>query len=376
MVRAIRAARAAETVALVVVSTDDAEIAETAQSENALVIRRPAELAQADSSSESAVHHALTSLLTEGRILPTVTLLVQCTSPFIEPEDLNAVVRTIELKDADSCLTVSPTHCFLWREGESGEAVAINHDSSERLPRQQLAPQYRETGAVYGFRTRGFLEARSRFFGMTAIAVVDPHRTLEIDESFDLRLAERWLELLEEPRPPRGLPPTVEAVVFDFDGVMTDNRALVLSDGSEGVVVDRGDGLGLARLRREAEVAILVLSTEEDPVVRRRCDKLQVECMTGVADKALILTKWLDELEIDPSRCIYVGNDLNDLGCMELAGFSVAPSDAVPQIKDNADFVLAASGGQGAVRELIDLLFDGGYLKMERVPGDDTCGTP
>lgn len=368
--RAIRAARDAATVELVVVSTDDDEIASAALREEAIVVRRPADLATATASSESAVYHAITSLAEEGMTLPEVTLLVQCTSPFIAPEDLDLVVRAIETSAGDSCLTVSPTHAFLWQEDESGEAVPVNHDGAHRLPRQQLAPQYVETGAVYGFRTAGFLEARSRFFGKVALAVVDAHRTLEIDEPFDLRLAHRWVEVLDDDRPRKEIPRPVRAIVFDFDGVMTDNHALVLSTGEEGVVVDRGDGHGIARLRHETDVALLVLSTEENPVVVRRCEKLRVECITGVADKAPVLAKWLDNLGIDASNCVYVGNDTNDLGCMALAGYSIAPSNAVSEVKAVADLVLRNHGGHGAVRELIDLLFDGSYVTPER-SGDD-----
>jgi YrbI family 3-deoxy-D-manno-octulosonate 8-phosphate phosphatase len=360
VVRTIRAARAAEAVGCVVVSTDDDAIAAAAVAEGVTVIRRPADLATATSSSESAIHHALTALA-EGAPLPDVTLLVQCTSPFVEPSDLDLVVRTIEMDGADSCFTVSPTHAFLWREGTLGEAVAVNHDGAARLPRQQLPPQYVETGAVYGFRTTGFLHARNRFFGKTSLAIVDSRRTLEIDEPFDLRLAEHWLAALG-PRSTRGLPTPVRAIVFDFDGVMTDNRAFVSSTGDEGVFVDRGDGHGIRRLREDTDIALLVLSTEENPVVRRRCDKLRVECISGIVDKAPVLAKWLATRGIDPQDCIYVGNDINDAECMTLAGYAVAPANAVPEIKATADLVLQRSGGSGAVRELVDLLFAENHL--------------
>ena len=371
VVRAVRAAREAETVELVVVSTDDDEIADAAYREKATVIRRPSELATAVATSESAVHHVLTTLMAEGRTLPEVTVLVQCTSPFLESGDLDGVVRQLSASGADSCLTVSPSHAFLWRHGESGEAVAVNHDGARRLPRQQLEPQYVETGAAYAFRTAGFLESRSRFFGKTVLAVVDAHRTLEIDEPFDLRLACRWLEALEEERTRHEIPRSVRAVVFDFDGVMTDNRAVVYSTGDEGVLIDRSDGYGIRRLREETDLALLVLSTEENQVVRRRCDKLRIACISGVAEKMPVLARWLEDRDIDPKDCVYVGNDLNDMSCMTFVGYSVASSNAVPEIKTVADLVLRNGGGHGAVRELVDLLFAGGHVTPERIAGHE-----
>ena len=369
IVRTIRAALAAETVGHVIVSTDDEEIATVAATEGVTVIRRPPDLATATSSSESAIVHALTVMAAEGGELPEVTLLVQCTSPFVEPTDLDLVVHTIEADGADSCFTASQTHAFLWREGPDGGAVAINHDGAARLPRQKLAPQYVETGAVYGFRTAGFLNERSRFFGRTSLAIVDAHRTLEIDDPFDLRLAEHWLVALGRPSV-RPMPDPVRAIVFDFDGVMTDNRAFVLSTGEEGVFVDRGDGHGIRRLREDADVALLVLSTEENPVVRRRCEKLRIECISGIADKAPVLAKWLGTKAIDPQDCIYVGNDVNDAECMAFVGYAVAPANAVLEIKGPADLVLRSSGGSGAVRELVDLLFAGNHLAVAHTEGE------
>src|SRR5882724_5100092 len=110
VVRAIRAARAAETVAVVVVSTDDDEIAALAAAEHVAVVRRPADLATSTASSESAVRHTISELAAAGTSIPEVTLLVQCTSPFIAAADLDLVVRTLDDEHADSCMTVSPTH--------------------------------------------------------------------------------------------------------------------------------------------------------------------------------------------------------------------------------------------------------------------------
>jgi YrbI family 3-deoxy-D-manno-octulosonate 8-phosphate phosphatase len=109
-----------------------------------------------------------------------------------------------------------------------------------------------------------------------------------------------------------------------------------------------------------------------NPVVRRRCPKLRMECISGVTEKASVLTKWLDDHNIDAKSCIYVGNDVNDMGCMALVGYSVASSNAVPEIKAVADLVLHDAGGHGAVRELVDLLFVGSRMTLQRIAEDES----
>jgi YrbI family 3-deoxy-D-manno-octulosonate 8-phosphate phosphatase len=154
----------------------------------------------------------------------------------------------------------------------------------------------------------------------------------------------------------RLIPPVIQAVVFDFDGVMTDNRVVVSSDGTEAVFVDRSDGMGISLLRRHTDLRLLVLSTETDPVVKHRCAKLRIPCFTGVEDKLPVLEEWLSSVSISASSCVYVGNDVNDLSCMQYVGWAAAPSDAYPVALTSADLVLTRKGGRGAVRELAEFL--------------------
>jgi len=139
---------------------------------------------------------------------------------------------------------------------------------------------------------------------------------------------------------------------------MTDNRVMTSQDGGEAVACDRSDGLGLAALRA-AGLRLLVLSTEENPVVAARCAKLKLPCIHGVEDKAARLKQWLEAEGIDPANIIYVGNDRNDAKCMELAGCPVAVADAYPEARQRALLVLDRPGGKGAVRELADLILSG-----------------
>lgn len=352
VVRAVASCLASERIERVVVSTDDPTIAAAASAAGALVLPRSEALSGDQASSESTVVDVLRRLAELGPV-EEHALLVQCTSPFIAPADLDGVLD--RLATHDSAFTACPTHRFVWRiDPATGDAEPVNHEASHRERRQDRRPEVVETGAAYGFRTAGFLEAGSRFFGRVASVEVPEARALEIDTLDDLAAAR---DLEPDPVAPPALA-GIEAVVFDFDGVMTDDRATVDSAGVESVTVSRRDGLGIARLRA-AGYQLLILSTEENPVVARRAEKLRIPCIHGSADKAAALAAWLADAGVDPAVCAYVGNDINDLGAFAVAGVAVAPADAHPRALEAADLVLSARGGRGAVRELADLLLAG-----------------
>ena len=342
--RAVDAALAAPHVDLVVVSTDDALVAEAAALAGARVVDRPAELASDTASSESAVLHALDALGAD----PDVTVLVQCTSPFLDPQGLGAAVADVLQGRADVVFSAATTHAFLWRTSDDGSAHGVNHEPAHRARRQDRRPDLLETGAFYVMRTAGLRATGRRFTGRVRAALVPELSAVEVDVPDDLVLAGALAPLLD-PAPRVD----VDAVVTDFDGVHTDDAVDVGADGRETVRVTRTDGMGVALLRA-AGVPFLVLSTETHPVVGARARKLGVPVLQGVEDKASALKGWLDEHRLDPARVAYLGNDVNDLACLELVGWPVAVHDAAPSVRRAARLVLSRRGGSGAVRELCD----------------------
>lgn len=151
------------------------------------------------------------------------------------------------------------------------------------------------------------------------------------------------------------LPNEIRLVVLDFDGVLTDDRVYVFEDGREAVVCSRSDGFGVQLLRR-AGLEVLILSGETNPVVTARGGKLGVAVCQGVDDKAEVLCGLITERSLTPEQVAYVGNDVNDVECLRLAGLGAVPADAHPAAVEAADLVLSRLGGRGAVRELADLL--------------------
>ena len=120
---------------------------------------------------------------------------------------------------------------------------------------------------------------------------------------------------------------------------------------------DRRDGLGVKMLR-ESGIEIFILSLETNPVVAARARKLGIDAHQGCEDKAKFLAGHLEERGIEPVTVIYMGNDLNDLGAMKVAGFAAAPADAHPAVLEAANLVVTATGGNGAVRELCEYILE------------------
>ena len=346
--RAIGSARAADGIDRVVVSTDDPEIAAVAREWGAEVVTRPAELSGDTASSESALLHALDELSRLG-IDVGILVFIQATSPFIDPADLDAAIERVRAGESDTVFSAVESWGFLWRTGEQG-ASGINHDHRRRPRRQEREPEFLETGAFYVMDAVGFRRAQHRFFGRIGIALVPESHAIEIDTEEQLELASALAPLVSGPS---EIAIDADAVVTDFDGVHTDDTVLVGQDGQEFVTVSRADGMGIARLR-DAGVPVLILSTETNPVVSARARKLGVEVVQASHDKAAALTAWAAERGIPLDRIAYLGNDLNDLGCLELVGWPVAVPDAHPRVLAAARVVLTAPGGRGAVRELAE----------------------
>ena len=149
----------------------------------------------------------------------------------------------------------------------------------------------------------------------------------------------------------------IEAVVTDFDGVHTDDSVYVDEHGNESVRCSRSDGMGITALK-EAGFMLLILSKERNPVVSRRGEKLNVEVIQGCDNKLDALQKWLAAHSLSSQQCIYVGNDINDLECLQYVGISVSPIDAHESVSHAVAWKLSKMGGNGAIREMSDVLIE------------------
>ncbi|WES65620.1 acylneuraminate cytidylyltransferase [Microbacter sp. GSS18] len=359
--RAVVAAASARCIDRVVVSTDDPDIAAVAAEWGAEIVERPGELSGDTASSESALLHAL-DVLDDRGVPVRVVAFLQATSPFIDTEALDEAVQLVRSRRRDSVFSAVETYGFLWARGAGDAAEAVNHDASHRPRRQDREPHFLETGAFYVMRAKGFRASAHRFFGSIGIVEVPERTALEIDTESELERARTLAPLFDRPGPV-----DVDAVVTDFDGVHTDDTAAVDQDGRETVVVSRSDGWGVAALRR-AGVPVAILSSETNPVVSARAAKLGVDARQGLGDKLAALREWAHERGIPLSRIAYLGNDVNDLACLEAVGWPIAVADAHPEVLAAARLVLDRAGGDGAVRELADRVLAARHRKTPSSP--------
>lgn len=336
----------------VVVSSDGDAILAHARELGVRTHKRSDTASSDTASSEIAILEALLSMQAEG-IQRDRLLFMQCTSPCILAEDLYALVNEYDAKQLDSAFTAVESHAFLWKQGADGTAMAVNHDQEFRPRRQEREPEFRENGAAYLVSSKGFAESKHRFFGKCGFSLMPAERSWEIDTYCDAVVVEALLaKRLFEPSLDTSW---CRAIVFDFDGVLTDNAVYLTEDGVESVRCHRGDGFGFG-LASKANLNTLILSKERNKVVSSRAAKLKCEVVQGVDDKPTVLSNWLTDNQLSWKDIVYVGNDLNDLECIRKARLGVAVADAVKEVKAEANLTLKNLGGHGAAREIIELV--------------------
>lgn len=155
----------------------------------------------------------------------------------------------------------------------------------------------------------------------------------------------------------------LDALVFDFDGVLTDNRVLVDQSGKEFVYCSRGDGLAFDVLNNMAK-PVYILSTEENSVVTARGKKLKVTVIQGVENKVTALKALAKKEQFSLAKVLYVGNDLNDYHAMNLCGYTACPGDSHDKIKRLSKITLKTNGGAGIVRELLEDVMEIDFLNI------------
>jgi N-acylneuraminate cytidylyltransferase len=285
----------------------------------------------------------------------------------------SAVRILFENPDADSVRGVVPAGqnpYKMWRVNEYDKPMtpllAVEGiPESYNAPRQILPPAYWQTGHIDAIRITTITDKKSLTGDIVYPLVIDPRYTVDIDipadwAKYEALVHQGGLDLVTpDNRQRRGMPGKIELVIFDFDGVFTDNRVWTDQDGREMVAASRSDSLKFGELR-ERGVEVMILSSEPNPVVTARAKKIGVEVIQGIGleDKGRVMREVLEKKNVEAERVVYVGNDVNDLPCFEIAGWSVAVADAYPKVLQAADFVLSRPGGHGAVREVCEIILN------------------
>jgi len=316
------------------------------------------------------IRHALDWLEENEGYHPEVVLQLRPTSP-VRPKNCldDAVNLLLEHPEADcvrGVVSAAQNPFKMWTiDSQSGQMKSLltveGLKEPYNAPRQILPETFWQTGHIDAIRTRTIIEKCSLTGNVIYPLQIDPRFTVDIDVPSDWKFSERLvqngdLDMIDPAKLRHPFPNKIHLLALDFDGVLTDNRVWTDQNGVESVASNRSDSHGLELLRTLTKIQIVVISKEINPVVSARCQKLRLPVIQSVQDKKEAIKKLIEEKGIDPESVIFMGNDVNDLPAFEIAGYSVAPADSHPEVKRRADLVLSMNGGQGAVRELCDII--------------------
>lgn len=336
------------------VATDDIRIKETVLSfgfSNVNVIERSPESASDHAASETVL------LEFADRIKAERIVFIQATSPLLEAQDLTEALRKLNDVGADSIVSVVRQKRFIWQEHE-GEGNPQNYNPLSRPRRQDWDGYFVENGAFYITSRDQLLSSNCRISGRIALYEMSEDTYFELDEPEDWIIGEKLKERkLGSQTNGDSKWSSLNLFISDVDGVLTDAGMYYSTDGQELKKFNTRDGKGIELLRRTG-IKVMFLTAEDIEVVRARAKKLNVDYLfMGIKDKKKFLNEFFEaNPEFAFHKTAYIGDDVNDLECLQVAAFSAAPQDAHSSIKGEVDYVCSLNGGQGCVREVSDYL--------------------
>ena len=333
----------------VVVSTDSDEIRDTVNLYNSnkiLIINRSDEVSTDFASTESVMLE-----FAENYAFKNI-ILVQATSPLIDSHDLT---QGLELyKNADSVLSVVNQKRFIWNKQEY--AQPLNYDYLNRPRRQDFQGFYVENGAFYITSKELLIKSKCRISGKISTYVMEEESYYEIDEPSDWIIVAKLLENKYGKVDLSKKIKKIRCLLVDCDGVLTNGAMYYTENGDEIKKFSTYDGMGFQLLKNHG-IITGIITGEDRQLVKRRFEKLGLnELYMGVSDKLKILDEICKKNNLKYEEVAYIGDDLNDIPIIENVGFSCSVHNGISIIKSKVDYVASKNGGEGAVREIADLI--------------------
>ena len=287
--------------------------------------------------------------------------LVQATSPLLTSDDLDRGFEVFNEADTDSVLSVVPQKRFNWNIDEEGFSYPVNYDVFNRPRRQEFNGYLVENGAFYITSKANLLKHRNRVSGKIRSVEMNEDSFFEIDEPSDWVIIEALMKKNGFGAPKESINvPKIKMFLTDCDGCLTDAGMYYSEFGDELKKFNTRDGMGLAILRESGIVTGIVTSETVD-LNKRRAEKLKLDILeAGCKDKVSAVKKICEARDIDMSNVVYIGDDINDIELIRMVGFGCCPADALPQVKDASDYVATAKGGEGVIREVVELIIKDG----------------
>ena len=314
------------------------------------VIGRSVESASDTASTESALVEFAAKYDFEN------VILVQATSPLLTADDLDGGIELFKKEGVDSVLSVVEQKRFNWNyiDAEKMLVAPLNYDYMHRPRRQEFEGYLTENGAFYITSKQRLLDTGNRISGNIAAYKMGEDTFFEIDEPSDWTIISGMLKARQHTQ--KVNIPGIKMFLTDCDGCLTDGGMYYDAKDGELKKFNTRDGMCIGLLHKEGIITGIITSEDTD-IVRRRGAKLQMqEVHLGVKDKLSKVKEICKRLNIDMQNVAYVGDDINDIAVIEAVGFGCAVCDAIDCVKSRAAYVTKTKGGDGAIREVVDLI--------------------
>lgn len=281
-------------------------------------------------------------------------VLIQATSPLLVGDDLDKGIELFEQPEVDSVLSTVRQKRFCWKNTE-GYVQPVNYDPKNRPRRQEFDGYLVENGAFYIISKSLFLKTKCRLAGKIKTVEMSEDTYFEIDEPSDWIILEKLMRKRQKNFSDIQIP-EIKLFLTDSDGCLTDGGMYYSEQGDELKKFNARDGMGFSLLK-EHGILTGIITGENTELVRRRVQKLQLDIYKcGIKDKLKCIREICNEFNINLGNVAYIGDDINDLQVIENVGFGCCVGDAHNSLKTKANYITQKKGGEGAIREVVDLI--------------------
>lgn len=352
----VKAACGCDSIDRVYISTDSDIIKDTVEEfkmegsffDKIEVIGRSSETATDSASTESAMLEFANKYDFENIVL------IQATSPLLESKDLDNGFIAFRSSETDSVLSVVRQKRFCWKNDIEGYAKPLNYDVYNRPRRQEYDGYLVENGAFYITSKKSLLESKNRISGKIKAVEMNEDTFMEIDEPSDWKIIEYLMKKKGNSFDYKI--PEIKMFLTDCDGCLTDGGMYYSEFGDELKKFNTLDGMAFELLRQKGIITGMVTS-ESVELNKRRAVKLKLDIIeTGCKNKLDTIKRLCEEKGVDISNVCYVGDDINDLEAIKSVGVGCAPANAMLQVKNVADYITRAKGGEGVIREIVNCI--------------------
>ena len=352
----VKAANDCEEIDRIYVATDSEQIRNVVENfklEKVCVIGRSEESASDTASTESAMIE-FSQKITYDNII-----LIQATSPLLTCDDISRGFKEFYREGTDSVLSVVRQKRFNWGINGEGYAIPQNYDFLKRPRRQEFNGYWVENGAFYITSRKSFTKSRCRISGNIRLCEMDEASYFEIDEISDWIIIEQLLKRrLENQNTRNASIPPIRMFLTDCDGCLTDGGMYYTENGDEIKKFCAQDGMGF-QLLHEKGIVTGIITGEKRELNRRRAQKLNLDIYEdGVKDKLSVVNSICQKYKIDLVNVAYVGDDINDIEVIKAVGFGCSVANGTESVKKVSDYITRKTGGNGAIREVIEMLLN------------------